>query len=281
MMLFMKQLEKFDFFIFRDKIKKQKRGIKMEKELLNLFLKTEGKSNQINEQIGREILYKIEQKFGVKMSKKNSSLDMIIYLLMHPDFPYQADLIELLEKYHINKRSLLFSLVPQLYNSSYGKNVQNVFARLPYCRELEKSNDHYKIKTEYGMIEIFEASNFLLESGNFYKMFHKNFAGRCHEAVAFFKDEFKEAYITTSEIRDFFCGHFYHFYYTLKDGSTIDVSRNLYFPNDSFEEIFKPHVILKYPVSELEKRVKQDGIECGTLFPVIALALNEKRKILK
>ena len=45
----------------------------MEKELLNLFLKTEGKSNQINEQIGREILYKIEQKFGVKMSKKNSS----------------------------------------------------------------------------------------------------------------------------------------------------------------------------------------------------------------
>lgn len=263
----------------------------MKKSLLKIFEETELKSSDHNEKISATVLNELEKITKIPIWKNIpvgsiSYTGILCHILLYPNAKeIQEILLFLLEKYHFNERSLLYLLLnycnsQQLSPKVVEKAIQT-FETLPYCLKLEGNRSHMKIETHFGTIEMLPYSNLLPNSDLKYQLTHHNFQGRCHEAVQLFSPYFQKSLITTSEMPDVFGGYFYHSYYVLNhNAGTVDITRNLFYPNHSFEQVYAPQVLLEYPSQELEKRFLQfmEQEEVENIYPVIQLALHQKRK---
>ena len=140
------------------------------------------------------------------------------------------------------------------------------------------------MKTKYGTIEMYCLEEWLTKNKIDFQPI--KFRNDCHHAVAKLASNLQEDYITTSEFASLFGGFYYHSYYTLKNGDgVVDPSRNIFYSENCYQEVFKPNVLLQYPAKEFYSRyqayLRQELQEDKGLDAVIALALNQKRKALK
>jgi len=260
------------------------------KSLCNIIEETERESIKHTELISKMILKELEKTIGFSFenSKIISPTTFMISLLLDSSFPCRFLLIKLLEKYHVNERDLLLYLTISLYSVIPGTGLEKKqiasLLSLPYIESICSKGNHYIVKSKYGTIEMFALEDWL----NDHKICFapKRFNGFCHYAVEVLAPLLPDEYITTSEFKNLFGGVYYHSYYTLKDGGIVDPSRNLFYPGTCFEEVFKPKVVVQYPASELQERYQKlkksmDQKDLVTLDPVCALAMDQKRKVLK
>jgi hypothetical protein len=264
--------------------------MKVRKSLCNIMEETEKSSIERAEAISRLILKKLEKMIGLslEMDKEINSITFMISLLVDSSFPYQFQLRKLLEKHQVNERNLLLYLTMSLYSVIPGSNSEKQqiasLLSLPYIESILSKGNHYIVKSKYGTIEMFALEDWLNDHRICFAP--KRFNGFCHYAVEALAPLLPDEYITTSEFKNLFGGVYYHSYYTLKDGGIVDPSRNLFYPGTCFEEVFKPKVVVQYPASELQERYQKlkksmDQKDLVTLDPVCALAMDQKRKVLK
>lgn len=262
----------------------------MEKSLCDILKETETKSIAHTEFISNIILTELEKEmncsFGI--NKKRCPTTFMISLLADSSFPYRFLLMKLLEKYHVNERDLLIYLTTSLYSVMPGTNLERKqivdLLSLPYIESISSEGNHYIVKTKYGTIEMYALEDWL----NAHKICFasKRFNGFCHYAAEVLAPLLPEDYITTSEFTNLFGGVYYHSYYTLKEGGIVDPARNIFYPGTCFEDVFKPNILLQYPAKELLERYhelqkRMDKTDSAILDPVCALAIDQKRKVLK
>lgn len=254
----------------------------MNKTLLQLVEETEVVSIKNTEIKCQKILYELQNttKFQIPIIKGMSFRHMILCLLYDSNFPLKSILVSLLQKYKVNERHLLLALSVMLYPPDL--LLQKEFSALPYCKELEEQNNHYHIQTKYGMLEMYRLVDWIKNKKIKVQLQNKNFSGLCHEAAQTFSSYMEEDYITTSEMECLFGGVYYHSYYTLESGEgMVDFANNIFYPRDCFDEIFKPKILLQYKAKELKERYLEylkSSNEEPIMYPVLTLALNEKRK---
>lgn len=262
----------------------------MEKTLCDIIEETERESIKHTELISGIILTELEKAVGFSFgdSKRISPTTFMISLLVRPDFPCRFLLMELLEKHHVNERDLLLYLTTSLYSVMPGTNLEQKqiigLLSLPYIENISSKGNHYVVKSKYGTVEMYALEDWL----NDHKICFapKRFNGFCHYAVEALAPLLPDEYITTSEFTNLFGGVYYHSYYTLKDGGIVDPARNLFYPGTCFEEVFKPNILLQYPAKEFTTRYQEleksmDEKDLSILDPVCALAMAQKRKVLK
>lgn len=262
----------------------------MEKSLYEIFNDTEKKSIAHTEEISRIILTELEKKMGVSfgIDKEETPILLLVSLLTNLEFSYQTILLYLLEKYGVEERTLLLLLTTNLYRmptpSILKLRQMAKLLLLPYIDDLSSNGNNYQIHTPYGTIEMNLAEDWFKEHHIDFEP--QKFDGECHYAVEQMAPLLPDCYITTSEFPNLFGGIYYHSYYTLKEGGVVDPSRNIFYSGTCFMDVFKPKVLLEYPASELQERLKKyqeyaQKIDLENLDPVCALALEQKRKILK
>lgn len=258
----------------------------MNQTLLQLMEETEIVSIKNAEIKSQEILYELKNMTGfqVPIIKGMSARNMIICLLYDSNFPLKPVLVSLLQKYHVNERDLLLELSVRLYppSSQLKSAIKKEFSTLPYCMGLEEQNNHYRIQTKYGILEMYRLVDWIKNKKIKIQLQNKNFSRLCHEAAQTFSPYMKEDYITTSEMQGLFGGVYYHSYYTLENGDgMVDLARCIFYPGDCFDEIFKPKILLQYKAKELKERYLEylkNSNEEQIMYPVLTLALHEKRK---
>lgn len=257
--------------------------------LTRTFHDIEEKTIKKTEQISKIILDELERIYRIPFvsSKDVICSNLLFLLLLSPEFSMIRDVvIELLEKYHFNKRLLFLQIVSLLCQNDVTEDVRKVrrecIQNLPYCLGIENQNNYYKIKTEFGILEFYMLSS-IVQNPNLKYQLQKNYLGSCHQAVELFQNYFREDFITTSKFEYWFGGEFYHSYYTLQNKEGIvDISKNIFYPGDSFNEIFNPNKVLEYPTKELKRRFLEFQKEVPEIVndydKVLQLALWEERK---
>lgn len=258
----------------------------MYKTLVQLVEETETVTIKNTEIKCQRILYELQNITGVRIPiiKGMTNKNMIIFLLYDSKFPWKTILVSLLEKHQVNERALLLEISVRFYPPSQELKflIKKEASMLPYFQKLEEQNNHYWIQTKYGKLEMYRLVDWIKNEKVKVQLQNKNFTSLCHEAVQNFSTYMKEDYITTSEMKDLFGGIYYHSYYTLENGEgMVDLARNIFYPTDCFDEIFKPKILLQYKAKELKERYLEylkNANEEQIMYPVLTLALNEKRK---
>lgn len=254
-----------------------------------------------NEEICKMVINDLEKIIGIKFNldlpngDKLTYMNVIVTVLMVPSyFQYKEPLLELLQYYNINERGLLLHLLGVINQIKIGisdeqmyfKRFQflNSFMRLPYFKSIMADDRFMEFDTKYGHIQVFSYDK-IVKNKEVYKIIKTtSLAQKCHGVVERFKGYYKDHYIVTSEIPFFFGGNMYHSYFETKDG-IIDLTNNTFYPDECFNKIFEPKELLKIKSSEFDseyaKFIKQESvIDDGSFAPVLAMALNNKRKLM-
>lgn len=216
-----------------------------------------------------------------------TNVQAIPWLLLTDCF-YQKQLISKLEFYHVNIENLLLHCIylflqPHLDMVLKEQWEQNLRG-LPYIQDFQKDNHSYHIQVGKSKINIMAldwySSNIdvvLLSQMN-------HFNGSCHQVVKECASFFPNDYITVSQIPALFGDQFlYHSYYTLQNQEgVIDFSGNVFYKENSFEQLVHPIELLKFQARELEERIcllNQEVKDSMRLSPVLRLALHEYKKM--
>lgn len=257
-------------------------------ESLNRVFDTiEGNSRRKTELVGNLLLQELEEIYKIPfMTQMNSSVAQIISLLNgRENNQIKETVIKLLEKYNVNKRGLLLRLTNDFYGPEFwSENHQiDTFATLPYCIELKKDNHHYQIQTEFGLLDLFRLSDYTNSEEVRYALQREDFHKKCHGVVEMFKEEYKNAFITTSKMKNLFVGDYYHSYFELPNHRGVaDISCNTFYKGTCFEEVFKPKIVEQYPASELNNRFHDFVKEAPDLeneyYKVLQLVLYSEMK---
>jgi len=263
---------------------------------LNFAHQTETKSRQETERMCKVIIQQLEELIGLNINLKlgnglnMSNLNAITTILLLPDYlQYRDLLIKLLKQNNVNERGLLLHLLGIMnqfettisFDSFRNKWITS-FSTLPYHQDISWDNDKIKLQTKYGNITIYRYDKIVNNSEVYKIMRTSSLANYCHSNVGILKDYYLEDYIVTSEVPTLFGGYMYHSYFSTSEG-TVDISNNMFYPNDDFNAVFQPNEILRIKSSEFAleyaKLVKEKGIiESSACAPVLVMALNNKMK---
>ncbi|MCI9233214.1 MAG: hypothetical protein HFH08_01300 [Bacilli bacterium] len=182
-----------------------------------------------------------------------------------------------MEKYSLNKRAFLNHLISEIYPPDYLEHLR----ALPNCLALSQEPDHYRLKTSFGTLKLYRLTDMISFQNVQYVLQTEDMHGKCHTVVEAVAPYFPNALITTSKLGTLFGGTYYHSYMTLEDGSGVmDFSRNTFFKDTCFEDVFRPEVILQYKASELKERFlefqRNNSDLVNGFYPVLQLALKEE-----
>lgn len=249
--------------------------------LLNqIYKETETRAAEHDQVICERILRELETIFGIPfvgfMGRGNVSM-LLSFFKLEGNLLFRDTAYELMERYGVNKRALLFRLTSEIYPPDDFDEARI----LTNCLPLIKHPNHYELKTSFGTLTLYRLTDRIQVENVKCVLQRQDMHGKCHNVVGAAAPFFKEDLITTCKLPLLFGGEQYHSYITCQDGSGImDFSRNTFFSGSCFEDVFEPEVVVQYRAKELEARFKdfeKDNPELvNGFYPVLQLALKEE-----
>lgn len=236
----------------------------------------------------KQLVKLTDLKFNFKSS--NTYLHIITTILLSFDYlQYRDLLIQLLKQNNVDERGLLLHLLAVMnqfestlsFDADRNKWITS-FSTLPIHQDIAWDNEKIRLKTKYGNFEVYRYDQIVARTDIYEIILTRTLANYCHSNVGQLKKYFPNAYIVTSEIPTLFGSYMYHSYYETNDG-TIDISNNIFYPNNDFNRIFLPNEILKIKTDEFEEQyrklvIEKNIYENNSVAPVLVMALNNKMK---
>lgn len=258
--------------------------------LKQIFEQTELRSRQEVEEIATMILQTLYTTHQIPIEEDISNKQQILWFLINSTWTdCKKKLITLLEQYHVNKSSLLFSVIMLFMQKDLPTNIQqrfeHNFAALPYHNGFEKIEHSYRITLRNQSYQVTPLDWYPDTDISFLAIYNQ-FNRHCHQLVLECAPFLLDAYITVSTLPNLFGnGSIFHSYFTLpNEAGIIDFASNSFYEGTDFNQLYHPQEILTFPTLELEERIQalnQEVKDSRQLAPILRLALNEKKKSLK
>ena len=247
----------------------------------------------------KKIVETIEKKYNIRFKRELNNgnflnyLNIITTILLIDDYiKYKKDLINLLSEYNVNEKGLLLHLLGVINQIRYGyptkqslearERLVHSFSQIPYYEINSLNEKMLSISTKFGTIKVYKYDDYVKNAN--IKMIMKNvyFSNYCHSNVEYMRSFYKEDNIVTSEIPLLFEGEMYHSYFKTFEG-VVDITNNMFFEKNCFDNVFNPNELLNIKTSRLTKEynelLKKENLKNDeNIAPVLVLAINNKIK---
>lgn len=267
----------------------------------NLAKKTETLDIAKNERMCELLIKRLENLCDIQFDLhlpngyKITYLNVLTTILLVPEYnEYRKVLINILNDIQFNEPALLLHLLgvvnqikigfPKLEASKVREKLISSFSTLPYHQGIIWDDKKIELSVNSSKIEVIKYDEIVNDPEIYGILNTIPLGNKCHVVVEELRKYFLDSYIITSELPLMFEGIMYHSYFKTSEG-VLDLSNNMFYPNDSFDKLINPKEILKVRSSEFEefynKTLNDDNITPDDMAPVLTLALNNKLKNLK